>query len=434
MFTWLLLNTLCALPLAALALLARSLKRVPPAVEHVLWLLVLVRLVLPPLTLPAPPSAGSQGPAIVASGAPSLGDELVAATTRLLGPSWSIWGAQLLLGLFLLTLAFVVAREIRRARAVERCVQRAVAADAALAGHVQAVAGRLGLGAPPVRVSSEVASPFLWSPGRPVLVLPAGAALPDATVLAHELAHLRRRDHWTAWFELVVQGFHFWNPLFWLARRHLHRAAELACDGYVVERFPAARKAFAGALLETAERASGAFVPRAAQAIGSDARDFEERLVRILRGGPRGGRALFLACALLAGGLTLPGLAAPSLTEFRAALPELPVGTDREHWRRTLAAAEERLLTAPEDGAAHMQRGVALLGLGRAEESLQTFRHVQALGFQPGKALYNQACAHVRLGALAEAEACLVEAAALGLDVDAYLAVDPDLEPLRARK
>lgn len=404
----------------------------PPAVEHVLWLLVLVRLVLPPLSLPAPPAA-STGPAVVSSGTPSLGDELVAATTRLLGTSWSIWGAQLLLALFLALLTFVVAREIRRARAVERCLRRAAEPDAALARHVREVARGLGLAAPPVRVSPEVAGPFLWSPGRPVLVLPAGPGLPEATVLAHELAHLARRDHWTAWFELVVQGFHFWNPLFWLARRNLHRAAELACDGFVVARFPAARRSFASALLATAERASGAFVPRAAQAIGSDARDFEERLVRILRGGPQGGRALFLAAALGLGGLTLPGLAAPSLAEFRAGLPELPAGTDREHWRRSLAAAEERLGTTPEDGAAHMQRGVALLGLGHAEESLRAFQRAQALGFQPGKALYNQACAHVRLGALAEAEACLVEAAALGLDVDAYLAVDPDLAPLRER-
>ena len=73
---------------------------------------------------------------------------------------------------------------------------------------------------PGVRVSSEAQGPFLWSLRRPVLVLPAGPG-PDRTVLAHELAHLTRRDHWTSWLELVVQAFHFWNPLFWLARRQL---------------------------------------------------------------------------------------------------------------------------------------------------------------------------------------------------------------------
>ena len=36
-------------------------------------------------------------------------------------------------------------------------------------------------------------------------------------VLAHELAHLRRRDHWVRRLEMVAAVFHWWNPLFWLA-------------------------------------------------------------------------------------------------------------------------------------------------------------------------------------------------------------------------
>lgn len=433
-FSWLAFNTLCALPLAVLALLARRLPRVTPAAEHVLWLLVLVRLVLPPLSFPqAAPASAPGAAAIVSSAPPGLGDELVAATTRLLGPNWSSWGAQVLLGAFLAMLLFVFGRELLRARAVERCVGRAARAEAELELHVRRVARGLGLGVPRVRTSDEVSGPFLWSLRRPVLVLPEARALPAPTVLAHELAHLCRRDHWTAWLELLVQAFHFWNPLFWIARRQLHRAAELACDGWVVERFPAERRAFAEALVDTAERASrGGFVPRAAQAIGMDGRDFEERLVRILHGraGARSQRALF-AAGFLCAGLTLPGWIAPSLSEFRRALPELPAGTDHEHWRTRLAAAEERLRADPDDGAATMQRGIALLGLGRAAESLAAFQRQEELGFRTDKALYNQACALVRLGELDAALVSLAHAADLGLDVAAYVAGDPDLAPLR---
>src|SRR5262245_48519925 len=126
MFTWLALNTLCALPLCLLALLARRLPRASPALEHVLWLLVLVRLVLPPFSFSAAsPASGASTPAIVSSGPPSLGDELVASTTRLLGRNWSSWGSRVLLGAFLLVLLFVLVRELVRARAVERCVRRA---------------------------------------------------------------------------------------------------------------------------------------------------------------------------------------------------------------------------------------------------------------------------------------------------------------------
>ena len=229
-----------------------------------------------------------------------------------------------------------------------------------------------------------------------------------------------------------MQGFHFWNPLFWIARRQLHRAAELACDSWVVERFPAERRAFAEALVTTAERASlGGFVPRAAQAIGMERRDFEERLVRILRGqrGVRGQRAL-LGAGFLCAGLTWPGWIAPTLADFREALPELPAGNDHEHWRRTLGAAEERLRIDPSDGAATMQRGIALLGLGRAAESLAAFERQHELGFQPAKALYNQACALVQLGELDAALVCLAHAADLGLDVAGFVAADPDMAAL----
>ena len=294
MFSWLAFNTLCALPLALLAFAARRLPRVSPAVEHVLWLLVLVRLVLPPLSLAGSEPASAPGaPALVSSGPPSLGDELVAATTRLLGTNWSSWGAEVLLGAFLAALFFVLARELRRAHAVERCVARAGEAGLELERHVRRLADRLGVAAR-VRVSPEAGGPFLWSLRRPVLVLPASAELPACTVVAHGLAHLRRRDHWTAWLELLVQGLHFWNPLFWIARRQLHRAAELACDGWVVARFPAERRAFAAALVDTAERASlGGFVSRAAQAT-RDRRDPRGSVPphdpRERRGGRRGER------------------------------------------------------------------------------------------------------------------------------------------------
>ena len=438
MFTWLAFNTLCALPLALAALLVRRLPRVTPALEHLLWLLVLVRLVLPPLSfldgLSATPASSSTSSPVVSSAAPSLGDVLVARTTRLLGSNWSIWAERILLGLFLATLAFVVLRELRRVRAVERCVRRSGDVRGSLERHVRAVASDLGVTAPAVRVLPEASGPFLWSLRRPVLVLPAAEPLPAPTVLAHELAHLRRRDHWTAWIELAVQGFHFWNPLFWLARRQLHRTAELACDQWVVERFPAERRAFAAALIDTAERASqGGFVPRAAQAIGMDRRDFEERLVRILRGetSTRVQRGLSVA-AILCATLTLPGFGAPTLAEFRTKLPVLPAGVDHETWRRALARAEELLATQPDHGAAHMQRGVALLCLGRAEDSLAAFQRQERLGHRVDRAIYNQACAQVKLGKLEDALWSLIRAAETGLDVPAFVAEDPDMAELRA--
>jgi beta-lactamase regulating signal transducer with metallopeptidase domain len=439
MFTWLLYGSLCALPLVLLALASRRL-RAAPALEHLLWVLVLARLVFPPLPelarlagLGGTADSLTSAPAIVSSAEPSWGDVAVAWTTRRLGPNWSFTMQRWASRLFLAGVLFLIARELRRVLWVSRRLARARSAPAELAGHLRAVAARVGVRAPEVRVLAETASPFVWSLRAPVLVMPASDELPPPSVLAHELAHVERRDPWTAWLELVAGAFHFWNPLFWLARSRMHHAAELACDDWVVQRFPDERRAYAGALVEAAERHSlGLPVPRAVHAVGTDRRGFEARLRRILeeRGTRRASRIALLAVAA-AGLATLPGFAAPTLAAFRSALPELPDGIDLSAWRDQLARAEGRLVNFPGDGAAHMQRGIALVALGRFDEGIAAFERQIELDFQPEKAFYNQACAHARAGSPELALACLREARDLGLPLADYAALDPDLASLR---
>jgi len=241
MFTWLLYNTVCALPLALLAFVVPRFRRCTPALEHFLWLLVIVRLVFPPL--PAfGGSAEQAGPDFVSSGDPTWGDEVVAWATRTFGNNWSNELKLILTVAFLLLLAFLLAREIKRVWRVDGTI-RTASPSQRLSEHVRAVARSLGVRAPKVRVLPSSASPFIWSLRGPVLVLPEPreeGELPDETVLAHELAHLRRFDHWTSWLELFAGALHFWNPLFWIARRRMHLAAELACDSWVVENLSSA--------------------------------------------------------------------------------------------------------------------------------------------------------------------------------------------------
>ena len=71
-------------------------------------------------------------------------------------------------------------------------------------------------------------------------------------MLAHELAHLKRRDHWVRWFEAVVLGFYWWDPIAWWARREMERTEEEACDAWVVSLLPAAGGAYAEALVAPA--------------------------------------------------------------------------------------------------------------------------------------------------------------------------------------
>src|SRR5262249_60001036 len=71
------------------------------------------------------------------------------------------------------------------------------------------------------------------------------------TLLAHELAHLRRGDAWVRRLEIVVLGLYWWHPVVWWARREIQEAEEQCCDALVLETIPTGAEMYASALLET---------------------------------------------------------------------------------------------------------------------------------------------------------------------------------------
>ena len=77
-------------------------------------------------------------------------------------------------------------------------------------------------------------------------------------ILAHEIAHLRRRDHWVRVVELFVSTLHWWNPLVWAIRRKLHDTEDLCCDSWVCWMFPKSAPRYAEVLLQVAESAAQA--------------------------------------------------------------------------------------------------------------------------------------------------------------------------------
>ncbi len=100
------------------------------------------------------------------------------------------------------------------------------------------------------------------SSGRPRLICPKnfGAVLMQSkqdAVLAHELAHWKRCDHWVRRLESIVLGLYWWYPGAWWARRRLERAEEECCDAWVVWALPSIAGAYAEALVATAAFLSG---------------------------------------------------------------------------------------------------------------------------------------------------------------------------------
>jgi beta-lactamase regulating signal transducer with metallopeptidase domain len=334
MLEWLLLHTAAVLALALLALaLGRWLRA--PAVRHALWLVVLAKLLTPPLlswpwAVPLPPLPRPAGPGPAAEARPmpapapevgpitdvplSLppegepgGAAVPAAPRPPAAPArWREWLPAAALWAWLAGALVVAGRQLRGAARVLRLVAEARPAPPWLEGQVRQLAGALGVRPPRVVTLPGLASPLVWGLGRPRLVWPEGleGRLPDGglpAVLVHELAHLRRRDHWVGWALLAGACVWWWHPLFRLARRRLGREAELACDAWVVAALPEARRAYAEALIEVCQGRPREAAAPALGAAGS-ARDLERRLLMVMRGeGPcRLSRRVLLGVGVLA--------------------------------------------------------------------------------------------------------------------------------------
>jgi len=228
------------------------------------------------------------------------------------------------LGVALALLASRTARIVRFDRAVRRASRPAPPEARAEAARI---AARLGLRRlPEVLAVAGGIPPLLWAPGKPRVLIPEALLEPGAgealrAALAHELAHVRRRDHWTAWIELLAGCLWWWLPPVAWARREMGTAADEAADAWAVWAL-GDRKTYAKSLLEAvAVAAAGPWpAPACGRALGE--RDaIQRRLTMIMRN--RLDQRLSppsLALVALAGLLVLPG--APD----RTAAQDVPGG------------------------------------------------------------------------------------------------------------
>ena len=83
--------------------------------------------------------------------------------------------------------------------------------------------------------SENVATPFVLGIIKPKIYLPFQMDEKNMVhVIAHEEAHIRRKDHWWKPFGFLLLAIHWFNPLLWLGYILLCRDIELACDEKVI--------------------------------------------------------------------------------------------------------------------------------------------------------------------------------------------------------
>lgn len=142
---------------------------------------------------------------------------------------------------------------------------------------------------PDILVATANISPFVWwLNGRAIIVVSQQAfrQLDERDlrlVIAHEMAHIKRRDHWFRWLEWIALIGCWWNPVMWWARNHLRLSEEMACDQLVLETAKPELHQYASSLLNVAELLASSTIrpPVVASAINSGGQ-LEKRLKMII--------------------------------------------------------------------------------------------------------------------------------------------------------
>ena len=218
----------------AVLLLRIVLKKAPKWVNVLLWGIVAVRLVFPfsiESALSLIPSAETISPGImmdtvpsVQTGVPAINSVINPVIGSSLAPAPGASANPLQIWIPILSIAWVVG-------VVALLLYTAVSYWRLRQKVSEAVILRDN-----IFQSENVVSPFVLGIIKPKVYLPYHMDGQDLShVVAHEQAHIRRRDHWWKPLGFLLLTIHWFNPLMWLAYVLLCRDIELACDEKVIK-------------------------------------------------------------------------------------------------------------------------------------------------------------------------------------------------------
>jgi TonB family protein len=266
-------------------LLARSMRRMGPRVEHRVWVAALLaQVALPALVVRAvrltwgDPAAAGRSLVTVATG-----DGVMRGGLRL-----SVVLLSALVVFYAAVVASLALRLLWRIVRTWRLVRQAevIALEGEAAELWRASCEKAALGEVEVRVSDDVCGPATVGVWRRLLLLPRGfVAAADATELAaamaHECAHMARWDFAKNLLYQALQLPVAWHPAVWAVRQRVTESREMVCDAMAAG-VAGGQREYAGALLRLAARIV-CQPHRNLHAIGIfDANRFEERVMRLI--------------------------------------------------------------------------------------------------------------------------------------------------------
>jgi bla regulator protein BlaR1 len=269
-------------------LVAKTVCRRWPHLAYLLWMLVIVKALLPPI-MASPVGVFSVLSQRLAGAAPLAARQVQSPKLQRLATSpdqahasesrqaqaaprgterqtHSLpavnWWNLLRIGVVLVWLGGVVGLAVYLVRAHLRLTAR-LRREGGDAGpewqHIlQDLSGRLGVRRrPQLIVAANPIGPAVIGCWRPVLVVPEALLAQERAavepILAHELAHLRRGDPWGAVLQTIAQVVWWFHPLVWWANREAAHERERACDEEALARLGCSPTRYAHTLVDILE-------------------------------------------------------------------------------------------------------------------------------------------------------------------------------------
>ncbi len=251
-------------------------RKLRAAIRYALWLVVLVKLLLPPtLALPtgaawwlrsrpvlatqpvARPVKITYANSITSEPDPEPGPAIPTPAPPAPHLTMSGWMLIASASISVLLFAWLLFRWIQ----IVRMIRRASPASPAINDFLGEIKPRTKLSrVVRVRITVDPISPAVCGLFRPVVLLPQSLVEklnPEQlrAVLLHELIHLRRLDVWVNFAQSLLQIGYWWHPLLWLANARIRRVREEAVDDAVMLTLREDSEVYAPTLLEVAKLA-----------------------------------------------------------------------------------------------------------------------------------------------------------------------------------
>ncbi len=172
-------------------------------------------------------------------------------------------------------------------------LKQSLASDAMLQSTAERIGRRIGCTrVPDLRIIDATMSPSLTGCFHPIILVPKKLTVEFSqeqleAVLAHELSHYRRGDHLTAVAGLAIRSLCWWNPIAWWVYHELRCSQELCCDAMVIGKAQVPKETYARSLWSVVKWLDQESVvqvrPSAAMVTDAPNRHFRERLLSLAR-------------------------------------------------------------------------------------------------------------------------------------------------------